>query len=716
MTALPVKGALDYLAPPGGVSVGDYVSVPLGARSVIGVVWGQGLNTELDRDKLRPAFNRIDVPPMQDGFRKFLERAAGYTLTPINSMLGVTRLPEANESQPTRRTLHLSGTKPKVMTADRARVIKALEEADKRGLAPKSLARRANSSAAVINGLLKQGVLVAQTLPSTYRMAKLDTSPSLDRLTQAQRSVSRSLLRRVQQGTYRTVLLQGVPGAGKTEVYLEAVAAAVGAGRQVLVLLPEIALTTQFLDRVSERFGCRPLQWHSAISKAQKRRVWNLVGSGRAEFVVGARSALFLPFTNLGLIVVDEEHDRSFKQEQSVIYNARDMSVLRAAMSGSLAVLCSATPSLESWVNANSGKYERLELSTRYGSARAPVIDTIDMRSEKLSSNRWISDVLAGEIQNRLELGQQSLLFLNRRGFAPLTICRACGHQISCTECDVTLTEHRFRRELLCHQCGLRMNIPDECPKCSESGQLAQIGPGVERLAEEVGGLFPNARLEVLSSDLSGSSDKLRAKIKAIAAGQVDIIIGTQLVAKGHNFPLLSLAAVIDADMGLQGADIRAAEHCFQLIRQVAGRSGRLDIAGVALLQTWQPEHPVMQAIVSGDDENFWQTEATEREIAGIPPFGQYVGIIVSGPDVESVRDVAGTLARTSQPLEDIGAQLFGPAPAPIMRIRGRVRYRLLIKTERSMAVQSAISKWLGQHKFPGKVKLRVDVDPYSFL
>ncbi len=716
MTKLPVDGPFDYLAPDGGVSVGDYVRVPIGPRSVVGVVWDKGGNKPLDRNKVRAIESRIDVPPMHSVFMKFLERAAGYNLASVNAMLRLTRLPESNEALPTRLTFRLSGTSPKRMTAPRARVIEALEQAGARGLAAASLQERAETTASVISGLRKQGVIVADAVPSSYRLPKLNVKARKTRLNAEQRDVSRQFVARAQQATYQTVLLKGVPGAGKTEVYLEAVAATIRSGRQVLVLLPEIALTVQFLERVAERFGSPPLQWHSGITKARKKRVWTLVGSGRAQLVVGARSALFLPFTDLGLIVVDEEHDRSFKQSEGVIYHARDMAVLRGSMSGSLVILSSATPSLESWINARDGKYGRLDMVTRYGSAAAPVVDTIDMRSESLPRGRWISRVLAGEIQLRLRRHQQSLLFLNRRGFAPLTICRACGHQISCSECDVTLTEHRFVRELQCHQCGLSTAVPETCPHCDVAGKLAPIGPGVERLAEEVASLFPDAKLEVLSSDLVSAGDQLRERIGSITSGDVDIVVGTQIIAKGHNFPHLSLAAVIDADMGLQGADIRAAEHCFQLIRQVAGRSGRIDLEGVALLQTWQPEHPIMQAIVSGDDEKFWTTEAAEREIAGIPPFGQYVGIVVSGSDIDAVRTLSMEMARLSGPLDGIGAELFGPAPAPIMRIRGRVRFRLLIKAERSMAVQAATASWLGQFKIPGSIRLTVDVDPHDFL
>jgi primosomal protein N' (replication factor Y) len=481
------------------------------------------------------------------------------------------------------------------------------------------------------------------------------------------------------------------------------------------VLLPEIALTADFLQRVEARFGVRPAEWHSGVTMVERRRLWKMVAQGEAQMVVGARSALFLPFRELGLIVVDEEHDTSYKQEDGVIYNARDMAVLRANILGCPIVLSSATPCLESWANAEAGKYQRLDLAARYGQAELPQMLPIDMRGEDLPNDRWISERLAAQVQARLERGEQAMLFLNRRGFAPITLCRACGHQIGCEDCDARMVEHRFLKRLVCHQCGATKPVPEVCPVCAVAGKMAAVGPGVERLAEEVTARFPQARLAVLSSDLFGSARALKAAVIDIAEGGADIIIGTQIVAKGHNFPLLTLVGVIDADLGLQGSDLRAAERTFQLMRQVAGRAGRAERPGVAYLQTHQPEHPVIRAILGGDEEAFWKAEAAERRAAGVPPYGRFVGIILSGPDVAQVFDIGAELARRDGPLRAIGAQVYGPAPAPVARVRGRHRVRLLVKAAKGAPVQAAVAEWIGQIRLPNNLRLVVDIDPQSF-
>ncbi|MEC9198916.1 MAG: primosomal protein N', partial [Pseudomonadota bacterium] len=503
---------------------------------------------------------------------------------------------------------------------------------------------------------------------------------------------------------------------GKTEVYLEAVAACLRKGRQALVLLPEIALTSEFLTRLEARFGGRPAEWHSGVTMTERRRAWKMVAEGGAQVVVGARSALFLPFRDLGLIVVDEEHDTSYKQEEGVLYNARDMAVLRASLCSARVVLASATPSLESWVNAQAGKYSRVDLTSRFGDAVLPEMKAIDMRAEDLPSSTWISPTLRAAVKLRMAAGEQSLLFLNRRGYAPVTICRACGHQVACQHCDARMVEHRFLKRLMCHQCGETAPMPEQCPSCGVEGKLAPVGPGVERLAEEAVAAFPDARIAVLSSDLFGSARALKEEIVRIAEGGADIIIGTQMVAKGHNFPLLTLVGVIDADLGLQGSDLRAAERTFQLMRQVAGRAGRSSKKGQAMLQTFQPEHPVIHAILCGDEEQFWAAEAREREAAGVPPFGRMAGIIISAPEAQDAFDLAGQLVRHAGPLIEAGATVYGPAPAPISRIRGRHRVRLLVKSAKGVVLQPALRKWLGGVKVNNNIRLSVDIDPQSFM
>ncbi|MEM1130574.1 MAG: primosomal protein N' [Pseudomonadota bacterium] len=717
LTTQPLDGCLDYAAPEGGCALGDYVEVPLGPRRVLGVVWGPGTG-DWPVEKLRGVARVLDVPPMTETQRKFIDRAAEYTLTPAPAMLRLAvRVPDLGGATPMRRFYRASGEAPERMTDARRRVLEVLEDYAGAGVALGELAKAAGVGTGVVKGLVAAGAVQETEAPRDGPYPRLDPDGQSGLvLTPDQRVAAEALRSAADAHGYGTTLLKGVTGSGKTEVYLEAVAACLAAGRQALVLLPEIALTSAFLHRVERRFGARPAEWHSGVTGAERRRCWHRVADGSAQLVVGARSSLFLPYRDLGLIVVDEEHDTSYKQEDGVLYNARDMSVLRASLEGAQVVLASATPSLETLVNAQAGKYARLDLPSRIGAATMPEMRAIDMRSEGLPADRWISSTLAKEAARRFEVGEQALFFLNRRGYAPVTLCRACGHQIGCPQCDARMVEHRFRGRLICHQCGHTMPIPTECPACGVEGKLAALGPGIERLGEEAAALFPDARIAVLSSDLFPNPAALRAQIEAIAAGEADLVLGTQLVAKGHNFPKLTLVGAIDADLGLQGSDLRAAERTFQLMRQVAGRAGRADRPGLAMLQTYQPEHPVIRAILSGADEAFWRTEADERQALGMPPFGRLAGIVISAVDLQVAQNLGTALARCAGPLRAAGADLFGPAPAPIARIRGRHRIRLLVKAPKGVALQPAIRAWLGQVKVPSAIRLSVDIDPQSFL
>lgn len=715
LTTEPLGRVLDYRAPEGGCGTGDFVEVPLGPRRVLGVVWGKG-EGRFDPAKLRPVNRVLDVPPMRAELRAFLARAADYTLTPLPAMLRLaTRAPGLADAPAVRRVYRLAGPVPNSLTPARHRVIEALRDFRGAAVTLAELTEAAACGASVVKGLVAMGVLAEEDAPKDTPYPPL-VPADMARLEGDQIAAGDALVAAVAMGGYSCTLLKGVTGSGKTEVYLEAVAECLRAGRQALVLLPEIALTSEFLTRVQARFGARPAEWHSGVTMTERRRLWRMAATGGLSLAVGARSALFLPFQDLGLIVVDEEHDTSYKQEEGVLYNARDMAVLRGAMAGCAVVLASATPSLESWANADAGKYARLDLSARFGPAVMPRMQAIDMRAEKLPADRWISDTLAAKVAAVVGRGEQAMLFLNRRGFAPVTLCRACGAQVGCDACDARMVEHRFLKRLVCHQCGATKPVPHACPACGVEGRMAAVGPGVERLAEEVAARFPDARLAVLSSDLFTTARALKEQIAVIAQGGADIVIGTQIVAKGHNFPCLTLVGVIDADLGLQGSDLRAAERTFQLMRQVAGRAGRAEKPGEAWLQTHQPDHPVIRAILGGDEEAFWRAEAAERRAAGAPPYGRMAGIILSGPDVAQVFDVAAELARRAEPLTDIGAQVWGPAPAPVARIRGRHRVRLLVKADKAMALQPALAAWVAQVRLPGAVRLAIDIDPQSFM
>ena len=715
LTAQPIGRFLDYKAPEGGCHLGAFVEVPLGPRKVLGVVWGPGAG-DFDYAKVRSVMRVLDVAPMREEMQQFLTRAADYTLTPMSAMLRLaTRAPGLGDAPSMRKVYRLGSADPTRVTDARTKVLDVLRDYGGLSFTMGELAEMAGVGNSVVKGLVKQGAVSEEDAPRETPYPMLDPDYGGKELSADQAAGAEVLRAGLRSDTYGTTLLKGVTGSGKTEVYLEAVAECLCMGRQALVLLPEIALSGEFINRVEARFGFKPAEWHSGVTMTERRRCWKMVGQGGAQMVVGARSALFLPYQNLGLIVVDEEHDTSYKQEDGVLYNARDLAVLRAAINGAQVVLASATPSLETWANVEAGKYKRLTLNSRFGPAVMPQMSAIDMRAEELHGGKWVSPTLKAAITGRLEKGEQSLIFLNRRGYAPITLCRACGHQIGCDDCDARMVEHRFLKRLMCHQCGETKPMPTVCPHCEAEDRLSAVGPGVERMGEEVTALFPEARIVILSSDLYGSARAMKAHIEEIADGGADIIIGTQLVAKGHNFPQLTLVGVIDADLGLQGSDLRAAERTFQLMRQVAGRAGRAEKQGVAMLQTFQPEHAVIRSILAGDEEAFWAAEAAERKAAGVPPYGRMAGIILSSPNVEEVFDLGADMARRDGPLRAIGAQVFGPAPAPIARVRGRPRVRLLVKADKAAPLQRALTQWAGQFRLKGDLRMAIDIDPQSF-
>ena len=715
LTAQPIDRFLDYKAPESGCHLGAFVEVPLGPRKVLGVVWGKGAG-DFDYAKVRSVMRVLDVAPMREEMREFLTRAADYTLTPMSAMLRLaTRAPGLGDAPSMRTVYRLGSAEPTRVTEARTKVLEVLCDYGGLSFTLGELAEMAGVGTSVVKGLVKQGAVSEEDAPRDVPYPRLDPDYGGKELSADQAGGAEVLRAALRTDAYGTTLLKGVTGSGKTEVYLEAVAECLRMGRQALVLLPEIALSGEFINRVEARFGFKPAEWHSGVTMTERRRCWKMVGQGAAQLIVGARSALFLPFQNLGLIVVDEEHDTSYKQEDGVLYNARDMAVLRAAINGAQVVLASATPSLESWANVEAGKYTRLVLSSRYGPAVMPKMSAIDMRAEDLPGGTWVSPTLRDAIAERMERGEQSLIFLNRRGYAPVTLCRACGNQIGCDQCDARMVEHRFLNRLMCHQCGETKPMPKVCPHCDAEDKLSAVGPGVERMGEEITALFPDARVAVLSSDLYGSARAMKAHIEQISQGGTDIIIGTQLVAKGHNFPLLTLVGVIDTDLGLQGSDLRAAERTFQLMRQVAGRAGRAEKQGEALLQTYQPEHAVIRAILVGDEEKFWAAEAGERKAAGVPPYGRMAGIILSSPNADDVFNLGAEMARRDGPLRQIGAQVYGPAPAPIARVRGRHRVRLLVKADKAAPLQKALAAWAAQFRLPTNTRLSIDIDPQSF-
>ena len=693
---------------------GDIVAVPLGAREVIGVVWADDVTIRPGlHNRMKDVELKLDHPPLKPELRKFVDWVSEYTLSPRGMVLRMCL--RMGELGPAREKVgvRLIGPAPKRMTTARMRVLQLL--ADGMVRAKGEAAREAGVSVGVIDGLVDEGTLETLVLPPEPVARRPDPEHAVPEFTEAQRSAGDALRASVGKGGFSVTLVDGVTGSGKTEVYFEAVAEAIRQKKQVLILMPEIALTAQFLDRFAARFGVRPAEWHSEIAPRKRARTWAAVAANEISVVVGARSALFLPYADLGLIVVDEEHDPAYKQEDGVRYHARDMAVVRARETKIPIVLASATPSVETVVNAKRGRYIHLKLPERFGGQHLPSVEAIDLRREGPPRGRFISPRLAETVKIALERGEQALLFLNRRGFAPLTLCNACGHRMACPNCDAWLVDHRFKRRLVCHHCGYSMPPPEQCPKCEAKGSFVAVGPGVERLEQEAAELFPGSRILVLSSDLVDTMERLRQELDDVAQGRFDIVIGTQLVAKGHHFPKLNLVGIIDADLGLANGDPRAAERTFQLLHQVVGRAGREEGRGYGYLQTHQPEHPVMRALIAQDREAFYSAEIAVREATHYPPFGRLASLLISGADKHATESYARNIAAVS-PIHD-EVRVLGPAEAPLAVVRGRHRFRLLVKSPRGFDLSAYLREWLAAvPKAKGTLKLEVDVDPQSFF
>ena len=715
---LPLAGAYDYKLPPGAQAArGAIVAAPLGNREMLGVVWGKAEGAVGD-NRLKVAEPLEGAPALPAKLCDFIDWVADYTLNPPGAILAMALRSRGAFEPEAKRTAYVRGSvTPPRMSVARTRALEVAGDGLARSVP--GLAEDANVSSAVVRGLITAGALIPTELPEFAPFQAPDPHHSTPRLSGDQSAAADSLRTAVAQKKFSAQLLDGVTGSGKTEVYFEAVAEALRANRQVLILLPEIALTIQFLERFAARFGVKPAEWHSDLSQKERRRTYRAVMNGEARVIVGARSSLFLPFHDLGLIIVDEEHEQAFKQQDGAIYHARDMAVVRARIEDCPVVLSSATPSLESFVNAQSGRYAHLKLTARHGVAELPEVKLVDLRHERDAPDaeqrgQWLSPPLRVALQKALDADEQAILFLNRRGYAPLTLCEACGHKFTCPHCSAWLVEHKYKRRLACHQCGYDLPMPTDCPQCHESGTLIPCGPGVERVAEEFAAFFPQARYSIASSDILHGPAETQAAIRAFAKREIDVLIGTQIIAKGHHFPQLTLVGVVDADLGGSDGDLRARERTFQLLHQVSGRAGRAEKPGLVLLQTRNPEDAVMQALAKGDRDGFYEQERSFREAYASPPFGRLAALVISGYDGEAVRDIARQLGKCAPNARDV--KVWGPTPAFYALLRGQTRERLLVQAARSVDVQAYLKAWLALVKVPAAVRVTVDVDPVSFF
>lgn len=709
----PFPGPFDYRVPPGlDPKPGDVVLVPLNRREEVGIIWDAPADEAVPEHKLKFVIGVLDTPPMGGSLRRFIDWIAAYTLSPPGEVMAMALRVVSGVVRPVVRYRRAEPLPAVRVTPPRQRVLDVLARQEPRLAA--DLLREAGVSAAILRSMTEAGLLTIETASPDAPFARPDPDHEGAALSSQQQDVAAALRDAVGRQVFSVTLLDGVTGSGKTEVYLEAVAACLRAGRQALVMLPEIALSSQWIERFQRRFGVAPAVWHSDLPSRVRKITWQAVAEGTVSVVIGARSALFLPFPDLGLVIVDEEHEAAFKQQDGVVYNARDMAVVRARLCDAPALLVSATPSLETVVNVEAGRYAHLRLTSRHGGASMPRIELIDIRETPPDRGRFLAPPLIEAVKQTLARGEQAMLFLNRRGYAPLTLCRHCGHRMQCPNCTAWLVEHRTRNQLLCHHCGHTIPIPPECPTCGAQDSLTPVGPGIERITEEAALIFPDARRLIMASDTISGPHAAAAAAHAIEDRSVDLIIGTQLVAKGWHFPHLTFVGVVDADLGLAGGELRASERTVQLLHQVAGRAGRAEAAGRVMLQTFVPDHPVMQALLQGDLDAFMESEAESRRDGEWPPYGRLAALIVSADSAIMADTVARDLGWAA-PRGD-GIVVLGPAPAPMSLLRGRHRRRLLLKVRRDVSIQPILRHWLAAVKVPRGGKVDVDVDPISFL
>lgn len=712
-----VGDGFDYLLPEGkSVPAGTIVTVPFGKKEVHGVVWGAGTQN-VSREKLRKIIVIHDnITTLDADFMRFIDLTARYYFSTRNQVIKmVLSVPDAITYCPTDSfySLATSPALDALSKRQREQMQTLSEMLHDAPLEESILLERSNLSKNSLKTLTQHGLITQQQHPRIPHALTYDFQrPTLNE----EQSHAAKILSDycTIPESYHCMLLQGVTGSGKTEVYFEAIETCLKQHQQILILLPEIALSVQWTQRFRKRFGFEPTVWHSGITPAQRRNNWSAFANGHSPVLVGARSALYMPLPRLGLIIVDEEHETTFKQEDNVMYHARDMAIARAHTANIPIILASATPSIETLGNVDTGKCEKITLTARFSNATLPSITPIDMRQHKMPAGQWLSPPVLRALQDTLANGKQSLLFLNRRGYAPLMLCRTCGHRFTCPECTSWLVMHRSTGKMHCHHCGFHQPTPSECPECHNENTLVPCGPGVERIYEETKGYFPEARIALLNSDHVQSRTAFEAEIEQIMSGNTDIIIGTQILAKGHHFPNLTMVGILDADLGLTGGDLRTIERSWQLLHQISGRAGRAEHEGKVYLQTWQPEHPLMRALINGEGDALIAYEKEARRESNMPPFGRLAAIILESKNESIVQQTAHALANCCPTMKDI--QILGPAPAPLYRLRGYYRIRFLIKTPRNINIQRIIQDWLHNIKFSSLVKCKIDIDPYSFL
>ena len=703
--------------------IGQFVRVSVMNRHYIGVVFGFG-DSGLAPEKIK---NVAEIYPQKLSVDdlSWIQKMSAWTLMTSGAVLRlIINVPDAFLPPRIEPLYNFNFDADGKITENRQMVMDAYSSNDNTPMTINDLRNIAHVGPSVINTMIKRGLLTlcetrvveSNEFNYTYR----DTGNVV--LNDEQSAAAHAIGAAVDSGGFSVHVLDGITGSGKTQVYFDSVLRAYNAGKSVLLMMPEIALTAQFMTRFQHRFGAPPVVWHSNLTAARRREIWRGVLDKKIKIVVGTRSALFLPWQDLGLIVVDEEHDSSYKQEDMGNYHARDMAILRAKIAGFPIVLASATPSAETLHNVNVGKYKILKLTSRFGGAQLPAISTIDLRESRptdymlpdndISQHGCLSPALCDAITETLNAHQQVMLFINRRGFAPITQCRKCGWVATCPDCSVGMTYHKRLGKLLCHMCGRTMPLPQKCPECAN--EISMFGAGLERIEQEVHARFPNAKTALVSSDTIMTRQTLERLVEKMEKGEIDIVIGTQILAKGHHFPNLTLVGVVDSDMGLFGTDFRAPEHTFQQLFQVAGRAGRGEFPGRVLLQTYQPTNPVLTAICNCDRDSFMNTDMAARRAAQMPPFGQLIALVIEGEKEATLKSFCDALAAAAPKLN--GGKIMGPIAAQIYQIRNWYRMRFLIAGGESANLQPIVKNWLATVRVPANIRIKIDVNPQNFM
>ena len=722
LTGEGLEKLLDYGVPSGGIHSGEFVNVELGKRNVEGLVWDVG-KSGINPTRIKTLTRLPNRLIIDFNTRLFLERMAKYNLTSLNSIFKLTGWRNfIKDKQKVSFSYYLSSPPSRddniKLSKQAWKVLQYLDRKEKENgdKTIKNIQTATQVSVSVIKTLERKGFIKKKV----SREQNLSTGFSLNyrpNLTCEQKSASDRLKEITKFNSFSTTLLRGVTGSGKTEVLLDIVSEYVAKNTQVLILVPEIGLSSGFISRTIKALGIAPVEWNSAITNSKKAEIFqSLISDDRIKVVVGARSALFLPFKKLGLIIIDEEHDISFKQQDGVRFHARDMAVLRAHCQNISVILSSATPSLETVLNCKKGKYSKVDLLHRFSKEAKVDKLVIDMRNEELEKNKSISPKLRELIEGSLCQNGQVLLFLNRRGYAPLVVCKACGDQLSCNYCDTKLVEHRELKCRLCHQCGSAFPLANYCENCGAVEQFKLLGLGVEKLFEECSEIFPKKMIKIISSDQLKSKGSLNESLLQIERGEIDIAIGTQILAKGHNFPHLALVGIIDGDLGFNSVDLRGAEKTFQIMQQVSGRVGRFKKSGIVAIQSWRPENEIIKAILEGDDEKFWDQELKNRKRANVPPYSQFIAMILEGNELKSLLVCGQKIYNAFSKLSKFEIQVFGPAIAPISKIRGKIRVRMLIQCPKNTITKKFFQDTLDGIKVPKSQNIIVDVDPQNFL